>query len=303
MTAPIVLPWPLQSALEAATRALFDPGDRWFVDFSRPSGEAALVAPESVSWRVFKNPISLFIGGVAAVIMEFAEPRVRTGVWEHTTFRVDPIRRMRRTGLAAMITVYGARRAAESMIARVRHMHDRIDGTTPAGEAYRANDPELLNWVQATAAYGFLQAYHVYVRSLSNEERDRYYAEGTLAASLYGASAPTSKTAVNMLFEAMAPRLDRSDILFEFLAIMRSAPLLPLPLRPVQHLLVRAAIELIPPWLRTKLRLNRQGLNAWEASVVRQLGSFADRLVLHTSPAVQACKRLRLPLDYLYLHN
>jgi len=28
------------------------------------------VSPESVSWRVFKNPLSLFIGGVAAVIME-----------------------------------------------------------------------------------------------------------------------------------------------------------------------------------------------------------------------------------------
>jgi uncharacterized protein (DUF2236 family) len=35
---------------------------------------------------VFKNPLSLFIGGVTAVIMELAEPRVRTGVWEHTTF-------------------------------------------------------------------------------------------------------------------------------------------------------------------------------------------------------------------------
>jgi len=95
---------------------------------------------------------ALFIGGVAAVIMELAEPRVRTGVWEHTTFRVDPTRRLRRTGLAAMVTIYGARGKAEAMIARVRRMHDRIAGSTPAGKAYRANDPELLNWVQATAA-------------------------------------------------------------------------------------------------------------------------------------------------------
>ena len=28
MTAPIVLPWPLRSGLEAATRALFDRGDQ-----------------------------------------------------------------------------------------------------------------------------------------------------------------------------------------------------------------------------------------------------------------------------------
>ena len=63
-----------------------------------------------------------------------------------------------------MLTIYGARTKAEVMIARVRPMHDRVAGTTPAGRAFRAN--ELLNWVQGTAAYGFLQAYHVYVQPL-----------------------------------------------------------------------------------------------------------------------------------------
>jgi hypothetical protein len=100
LTTPIVLPWPLQSGLEAAARALLKSGHLSHIDFSRPTGEAALVSPDSVSWRVFKNPLSLFIGGVTAVVMELAEPRVPTGVWEHTTFRQDPIRRLRRTGLA-----------------------------------------------------------------------------------------------------------------------------------------------------------------------------------------------------------
>ena len=303
MTAPIVLPWPLRSGLEAATRALFDLGDQSCADFLRPLGEAALVSPDSVSWRVFKNPLSLFIGGVAAVIMELAEPRVRTGVWEHTTFRIDPIRRLRRTGLAAMVTIYGARGMAEAMIARVRRMHDRVAGSTPAGKAYRATDPELLNWVQGTAAYGFLQAYHAYVRPLSDLERDRYYAEGTLAASLYGASAATSEAALEMRFEAMANQLERSDILFEFLAIMRSAPILPLPLRPVQPLLIRAAIDLTPYWLRRIVGLTDHGLDAWEAGVVRQIGALADRIVLETNPAVQACRRMRLSANYLYVHH
>jgi len=303
VNAPIVLPWPLRSGLEAATRALFDLGDQSSADFLRPAGEAALVSPDSVSWRVFKNPLSLFIGGVAAVIMELAEPRVRTGVWEHTTFRVDPIRRLRRTGLAAMITIYGARGTAEATIARVRRMHDRVAGLTPAGKAYSANDPELLNWVQSTAAYGFLQAYHSYVRPLSDLERDRYYAEGTLAAGLCGASASTSEAALEMRFEAMANQLERSDILFEFLTIMRSAPILPMPLRPLQPLLVRAAIELTPHWLQTIVGLTDHGLNAWEAGVVRQIGAFSDCVVLETNPAVQACRRMRLSANYLYVQR
>jgi uncharacterized protein (DUF2236 family) len=304
VTTPIVLPWPLQSSLEAATRLLFEPGDRPSLDFSQPVGEAALVSPNSVSWRVFKNPLSLFIGGVTAVIMELAEPRVRTGVWEHTNFRADPIRRLRRTGFAAMVTIYGARSTAEAMIARVRRMHDLVAGTTPLGEAYCANDPELLNWVQGTAAYGFLQAYHAYVQPLSLSERDRYYAEGISAAALYGAtSAPTSEADLERLLHATIGRLERSDIVFEFLAIMRSAPILPLPLRPVQHLLVRAAVHLTPCWLRAILRLNMHGLHTWEAKVVRQAGAFADRLVLESNPAVQACRRMRLPPDYLYSHE
>jgi len=289
--------------LEAATRALFDLGDQSCADFLRPLGEAALVSPDSVSWRVFKNPLSLFIGGVAAVIMELAEPRVRTGIWEHTTFRIDPIRRLRRTGLAAMVTIYGARSVAEAMITRVRRMHDRVAGSTPAGKVYRANDPELLNWVQSTAAYGFLQAYHEYVRPLSDVERDRYYAEGTLAASLYGATAPTSEAALEMRFEAMANQLERSDILFEFLAIMRSAPILPMPLRPVQPLLIRAAADLTPRWVRRIVGLTDHGLNVWEAGVVRQIGALADSLVLETNPAVQACRRMRLSANYLYVHE
>jgi uncharacterized protein (DUF2236 family) len=303
VTTPIVLPWPLRSGLEAATRALFDLGDQSPADFLRPVGEAALVPADSISWRVFKNPLSLFIGGVAAVILELAEPRVRTGVWEHTTFRTDPIRRLRRTGLAAMVTIYGPRGKAEAMIARIRRMHDRVAGLTPAGEVYRANDPELLNWVQATAAYGFLQAYHAYVRPLSDLQRDRYYGEGTLAASLYGASAATSEAALKMRFAAMSNRLERSDILFEFLAIMRAAPILPLPLRLVQPLLVRAAVDLTPHWLRTMVGLSDHSLNAWEAALVRQIGAFADRLVLETNPAVQACRRMRLPANYLYVRE
>jgi uncharacterized protein (DUF2236 family) len=301
VTMPIILPWPLQSGLKVATQALFDRDDQSPVDFLRPRGEAALVSPDSVSWRVFKNPLSLFIGGVSAVIMELAEPRVRTGVWEHTTFRVDPIRRLRRTGLAAMITIYGAHSTAETMIARIRRMHDGIRGTTSTGKAYRANDPELLNWVQATAAFGFLQAYHSYVRPLSQVKRDRYYAEGIAPAALYGATgAPKSEDALEALFEQMASRLERSAIVFEFLAIMRSAPILPLPLRPVQHLLVRAAVDLTPRWPRTILGLNGNGLRAWELAVVRGAGELADRLIVETNPAVQACRRMRLPVDYLY---
>ncbi len=108
-----------------------------------------------------------------------------------------------------MVTVYGAGSTAEAMIAGVRRMHDMVVGTTPSGEAYCANDPELLNWVQATAAYGFLQAYHSYVRPLSLSERDSYYAEAfRLLLSTVLQVQRHRKPSFAMLFQAMAGRLE-----------------------------------------------------------------------------------------------
>ena len=270
--------------------------------FVEPAGEPALVPPDSVSWRIFKNPVTLFIGGVAAVILELAEPAVRTGVWEHTDFHRDPMRRLERTGLAAMVTVYAARSVAEPMIAGGVRMHDKGEGVTPDGELYRANDPRLLCWVQATAAYGFIEAYSRYGRALTPAEIDQAYAEGEPAAALYGApDAPRSDAERRALFDATRQRLEPSPILFEFLKIMRAAPIAPWPLRSVQRLLIRAAVDLTPGWVRERLALGEHfGLRPWQRPLVRLLGALADRAVLPFSPAVQSCLRLGLPAGYLY---
>lgn len=299
---PLPLPGRVTRRLDRSAAALLQPQEGRAFDFSQPRGEPALVGAESISWRIFKNPVALFVGGVAAVILELAEPKVRTGVWEYSSFRADPVRRLQRTGLAAMITVYGARSAAEAMIAGVARLHEKVAGTTPAGAAYRANDPDLLNWVHATASYGFAAAYHRFVRPLTADELDRLYAEGAPAARLYGAlDVPRSEAERRALFDAMRGRLEPSPIVFEFLAIMRRAPAFPAALRPLQRLLVRAAVDLTPPWVRDTLGLDRRyGLRAWERPLARRAGALADRLMLPSSPPVQACLRLGLPADYLF---
>lgn len=272
------------------------------LDLTRPAGEPGLVPPDSISWQVFKNPVALFVGGVTAVLLELAEPRVRSGVWDHSSFRTDPLERMERTGMAAMVTVYGARSHAEELIAGVRRMHDRVQGTTPAGVAYRANDPELLVWVHATASFGFLEAYAAFVRPLGDAERDRFYSEGLCAARLYGAvGAPRSLAEQRALFQTMQEKLEPSDIVFEFLEIVRRTSVFPRPLRPLQHLLLRAAVEITPPAVREILGLgSAHRLGRREAALVRALGRVSDRIAVPGSPPVQACRRLGLPGRYLH---
>jgi uncharacterized protein (DUF2236 family) len=298
----IRLPHCLQRRLGAAAGAYLHRQGGRTVDFTCPSGEEALFAPDSMSWRIFKNPIALLIGGMAAVILELAEPSVRAAIWDHSSFRKDPMGRLQRTGLAAIVTVYGARSVAEPMIAGVVRMHGKVAGNTPAGIPYSANDARLLTWVHATAGFGFAEAYSRYVSPLCRQEFDALYQEGSRTSRLYGAlDAPGTVAEVDALFDAMRGRLEASSIVFQFLQIMREIPALPSPLIWMQPMLVRAAVEMIPSWIRQKLELtSRYGLRAGEGWIVRLVGAVSDRIVLQENPAVQACLRLGLPMSYLY---
>jgi uncharacterized protein (DUF2236 family) len=271
------------------------------IDFAHPRGAVALTGPDSVSWRIFKNPVGLFIGGVTAVLLELAEPRVRAGVWDHTSFRTDPVTRLRRTGMAAMVTVYAPRETAEAMIAGVNRRHARVTGVTDCGQPYAADDTDLLDWVQATASFGFIHAYHAYVRALTSPERDQAWSEAAPAARLYGAhNAPSSEAEWRAVLAGMSPRLEASPVIREFLQIIRNAPAFPSVARAIQPMLVRAAVDLVPEDLRMKLGLQHDGLSAWERPVVRGMGRAADSLVLESMPAARASVRMGRPPDWLY---
>lgn len=303
MPSTIRMPRGVQRRLEAAVSELLYPVDGGRnVDFTQPPGEEALVPPDSVSWRIFKNPVSLFVGGVAAVILELAEPTIRTALWTHSSFRTDPLSRFRRTGLAAMITVYGARSIAEPMIARIVRVHSHVAGNTAAGIPYRANDPFLLTWVHATAAYAFAQAYCDFVEPLSPYEMDSFYREGGHAARLYGAShAPQSSVEWLRLVDSMKDRLEASSVIHQFLQIMRTIPVVPRPLAWLQPFLVRAAVDVIPGSIRDRLGLTDvYGLRRLGRWAVHRTAAIANRVVLRESPAAQSCSRLKLSSAYLY---
>ncbi len=269
--------------------------------FDRPVGEPSLMSPDAISWQVFRNPVTMFIGGVAAVLLELGEARVRAAVWEHSRFRNDPADRLRRTGFAAMVMVYAARSAATTMAREVCAIHDRIAGTTACGQTYAASDPLLLRWVHATAAYGFLAAYHRYAHKMSPTECDRYYAEGRPGAILFGVQDVVgSEATFQALLAEMGPTLTPSPILHEVLQLIRNATLLPKPLRHLQHLFVRAGVDLLPRWLREQLRITQEGLaTPGHGLALKGLVKVADRMVLPGGPPAMACRRMGLPSDYL----
>jgi uncharacterized protein (DUF2236 family) len=238
------------------------------VNYLEPEGDPGLFGPDSMAWRVHANPIALAIGGVAAVLLELAEPRVRSGVWDHSTFRTDPLARMQR----------GPTKAAEARVAMVTRMHERVGGTTPEGQAYTALEPELMTWVHVTATWGFLNAYDRYVAPLSRAEQDRYYAEGGRLGRMFGAPEPPDSVAgVERWFERMRPKLVPHAIIGEFIGIVSTTSPLGLVGRAIQPLVVQAAIDLLPPDIRARIGLKANPVGLAAAKVVLKAMGRAAR--------------------------
>lgn len=273
-------------------------------DFTKPAGEEAFHAPGSVHWKVFKNSIAMAIGGVAAVLLEFADARIRSGVWDHSVYPVDPIGRSQRTGMAAMLGVYGPQSMARKVIGGVTRMHSRVSGETPDGERYTALDPELLDWVSATAQYGFLTAYDRFVHPLSEEEKHAFWTGGDEVAKLYGVTEiPHSEADFLAMMERLVPRFEAHQINSDFLEIVSSGKARPQIPKFIHKALARAAVDILPPVVRQKLGLGREwDLSAPERLLVKVVGRMADRKIDSEHPAYQAAIRLGLPGDTAWRH-
>lgn len=274
----------------------------WKIDYAQPAGEPALHGPDSVQWRIFKNQVALGIGGVAAVLMEFADARIRSGVWDHSTYKADPIGRSKRTGIAAMVGCYGPESAARRVIQGVTNMHARVNGATPNGEAYRALDTELLDWVAATAGFGFLNAYDKFVAPVSEEDKVRFYRDGAIVSRLYGAQeCPQSSADFLRMMEARAHRFEPHPIVEEFLAIIQSGKAAPSVPKFLHRALARASVSILPPLIREKLALGRDyDLTTADWLALKAAGTLAEVRMDPNSPACQASLRLGLPKNFLY---
>jgi uncharacterized protein (DUF2236 family) len=135
--------------------------------------------------------------------------------------------------------------------------------------------------VHITAGYGFLNAYLRYVDPrLAAADQDRYYAEGARLGRAFGVTdPPMSAGAVEMRLEAMRPRLRPHPIIGEFLEIVSMTSPLGAPGLPLQVMLVRAAIDLLPPSLRRDLALPERPLaRAAVLVTMRSLGAAARRI-------------------------
>lgn len=255
-------------------------------------------APDSVIRRVGSSPVTPFLGGGAAVLLQVAHPLVAVGVAEHSDYRHDLWRRLGRTLRALYLITFGSRREADDAAAAVDAVHRHVHGVTrtalgryPAGTPYSATDPQLKLWVHATLVHASLSAYQRFERPLSRAEQERYYREMAVVARLFGVPAriiPDDLRSFGRYFEAQlaGDTIAVTPVARAIAAIILEAPL-PAPLRlfaPAHRLATAAQL---PPRLRRDYELRWTPLHALALPVA------ARSLKLTASPLMLAAVHLR----------
>jgi uncharacterized protein (DUF2236 family) len=222
----------------------------------------ALFEPGSVVRRVHGDVTTMMVGGVAALLLQMLHPAVLAGVWDHSDFRSDMLGRLRRTARFIATTTYAARADAEGAIARVRAIHDKVEGVLPDGTPYRAADPRLLAWVHVTEAVSFLDAWIRYSEpAMSAADQDRYFAEFARIPEALGADpVPRSRAEADALIAAMRPELVADARTREVAALVLGQQARSLPAAPVQAITFQAAVDLLPDWARRMHGLTGPGL-------------------------------------------
>jgi uncharacterized protein (DUF2236 family) len=139
-----------------------------------------LFRQDSVIRRLYSDA-SVYFGAGRALLLQIAHPKVAAGVSEHSDYERRPLDRLFGTLYATNTVVFGSRRDAAKVAAAIRRIHERV-----TGPGYRALDPALLCWVNATLADTAIELYQRLVRPLSPPELDEFIASSRVVGEMFG---------------------------------------------------------------------------------------------------------------------
>jgi len=217
--------------------------------------ETPFLPPGSVAREVHGDLPSMVVGGLAALLLQTLHPLAMAGVADHSSYREDPIGRLRRTAAFVGATTYGSSEEAMRAIDHVRAVHRDVHGRAPDGRRYSANDPDLLTWVHVAETSSFLAAAERFgPHRYAPEERDRYFAETAQVARALGARwVPQTSDEVEAYFKRIRPELyagPQAIAARDFL--LRGVARTPKD-RAIYLGIVTAALSVVPRWARAEL--------------------------------------------------
>jgi uncharacterized protein (DUF2236 family) len=246
-------------------------------DPSTPAGPRAhpvlgFYGPDTQMWRINREAV-LLGAGPTALLLQLAHPLVAEGVAHHSEFEREPTRRLRNTLRTTLALVFGDGERAERAVARLNGVHRSVRGETtdPVAQgtaaSYRALDPDLLLWVQATLIVTSVQAYERWVGPVSAEERERFWQEARRVGPRMGiglAHSPADWPALLAYWNRMLGPDGPIRVTPTARVLGRTIARSPLPglPGPVAELLMLPALALLPERLRDDYGLPWDGRRA-----------------------------------------
>ena len=218
-------------------------GPRWF--------------PKGAAIRQVHGDASMWVGGLRALLLQSLHPVAMAGVAGHSGYRGDPWGRLERTSNFLAFTTFGTAEDAQATVDRIRAVHERVRGTTPEGEPYRASDPHLLMWVHIAEVDSFLAAHAAFgKRPLDAERRDEYLAQTARVVRELGADdAPTTYDELQASLEAYRPELRATDAAKDTAKFLLEEPPLERAARGPYRLIAAGAVALLPRWAQDELEI------------------------------------------------
>ena len=252
-----------ERADERSAQLFSAPGERWFAE-DRPI-------------RIVHADVSMFIGGLRALLFQSLHPLAMAGVAAHSDYRADPWGRLQRTADFLAATTFGPATESERAIAMVKKVHERVVGIASDGRPYRANDPHLLKWVHIAEVDSFIAAHRVFGETtLTENDYDHYVADMSLIADRLGVVEPPRSVAqLRQQLRYYRGELASSREARDAARYLLITPPLPLAIRPVYGIIGAAAVSLLPAWTRRPLRL--PWLPITERAVARPAGAVLTR--------------------------
>jgi uncharacterized protein (DUF2236 family) len=255
--------------------------------------------PGSMMWRINREAV-LLGAGPAALLLQVAHPLIARGVAEHSSFEQDPWRRLQGTIRTTMDLVFGDGVHAERAVKRLNTVHAGV-----RGETYRAMDPRLLLWVQATLIVTSVAAYQRWVGPLSADEIEQFWQEARAVGTRLGiplSASPADWPALERYWDTMLADDGPVHVTPTARRLARLIVRPPFPFVPGRLVDVAAlpGLALLPPRLRAEFGISWNtakdrlagalgtAVRAWTAVVPRSLRSMpqaiaADRRIRRAS--------------------
>lgn len=216
------------------------------------SKDAGYFGPQSVTWRIHREPLAL-VGGLRALLLQALHPEAMGLLYARSDFQDDPWARLQRTAGYVSTVTFAPTAEVDAAAAHVRGVHQRLGIT----------DPAQLAWVHACEVDSFLVAARAAGVRVGPADADRYVEEQLRAAALVGVPAkltPRSAAELADYFAAMRPRLASTPQAREAARYVLAPPMpvaarYLLPARVGWTTISTLAVGLLPGWARRMYRL------------------------------------------------